>query len=616
MSSILGICNFDRNIDKVNFSSMCKALSYSEGKDSKKHIDKGIALFSRVNSIEGLDLSQPVYNKDESIVVIGDARCFNKKKLGFEDSSELEVFLKMYEKYGPSFISMIDGIFAIAVWDLNKKKLFLYKDKIAVKPLFYYNDNNLLVFSSEQKAILRYHSYKLDYDREAVRNFLTFRYNYSDDTLFKGIKKIPAGSFLEFSKEGLKIRRYYSTLIKEDNSKSERYLTRRLKELLLDSVEKRLVSDKPVAAFLSGGVDSGGTVGLLKQFTDNIHTYSVGFAGYGFDELKRAKSTADFYSTEHTEINLKPDIMKKFGKIIYALDEPMADLASIPNYVMSEYAQKKGFNIVFSGETNDEVWGGYEEYVEVPNRMKISKLFFPGLIGKKIIPSFISLLPNSKIKTLIDHCDRYYDPIRCYNRQINFYDEEKLYTSQFKNYVDMSKKPKTEITKRYLKGSGSLNNRLLLKSIHYLAIHGYMVKADRMTRKFGLDLNMPLIDSSLVDFSFTVPFRYKVKNGTEKYLYRQALKSILPPVLLKRQKRGFNVPTRAWIPELKDHVLHFLDDKTLEKRGIFEKRYIHQLMQKINNPNVVENQDLWNLLVLELWFRIYFDGMDFKKRLF
>jgi len=605
MTSILGVCNFSE-IDLNNFKSMSKLLNHA-GDKSSFYSDKNIALYSRINHIKGLDLSQPVFSKDKSIVMVCDGRSF--------DSKDLEIFISMYEKYGEGFVKGIRGVFALAIWDSNKQKLLLYKDKLATKPLFFYHNDKELVFCSEQKGILQYENYKIDYDPEVVRNFLAFRYNYSDRTLFKDIKKVPAGCYIVFSKQGLEVKRYWKVEIYEKNL-SEKYLTKKLRELLNNAIKARLVDDLPVAAFLSGGVDSGGTVGLLRQFTDKIHTHSVGFAGYGFDELKRAKKTAEFYRTNHTEINLEPEVIKEFPKIVYALDEPMADLATIPNYFMSQYAKKNRLKIVFSGETNDEIWGGYEEYVEVPRRLMFSKIFFPGIIGKKIVPLMISLLPNTKFKILADHADRYYDPIRCYNRQVNFCDEENLYTKEFKEKIDMHRKPKEEITNKYLKGKGSLNNKLLLKSIDYLAIHGYMVKADRMTRAFGLDMNMPLIDSSIVDFSFKVPFKWKVRHSTEKYLYRQAIKDILPPSLLQRKKRGFNVPTRLWIPELKDHVLHFLDDRTLEKRGIFRKDYIHKLFNKINNPNVVENQDLWNLLVLEIWFRIYFEGMSPKKLLF
>jgi len=603
MSSILGVCSFRDRINLKNFKAMSKVLAHAGNKNAF-YSDKNVALYAKVNMF-----SQPACNKDKSIVMVCDGRSF--------DDNKLEYFLEAYEQHGEEFIKQIKGVFALAIWDSNKKKLLLYKDRLSTKPLFFYYDEDNLVFCSEQKGILKYENYQLDYDAEAIRNFLAFRYNFSNNTLFKGIKKLPAGCYATLSKKGFEIKKYWKVIINEDYSKSEEYLSKKLRELLLKSVKERLIdTDKPVAAFMSGGVDSGGTVGLLRQFTDKINTFSIGFAGYGFDELKRARKTAEFYGTNHTEINLKPDILKNFGKIVYALDEPMADLATVPNYVMSEHAKKRGLQQVFSGETNDEVWGGYEEYVKVPRRVAFSKLFFPGIIGKKIVPSMISLLPNSKVKTLIDHCDRYYDPIRCYNRQVCFYDEENLYSEQFKQKINMDKKPNVEITQDYIKGSGSLNNRLLLKSINYLAMHGYIVKADRMTRIFGLDYNIPLIDSDIIEFSFTVPFKYKVRKGVEKYLYRQALKEILPPFLLTRKKRGFDVPTRLWIPELKEHVLHFLDDKTLEKRGIFNKSYVHKLIEKINNPNVIENQDLWNLLVLEIWFMIYFEGMNPDRKLF
>ena len=596
MTSLLGVCSFKDRVSYWDIKKISKVLAHAGSKDGM-YSDSNVVMYSRINDKS----KQPIV--EDGIVLAYDGKFFDS-----------DVFEK-YEDYGEEFVNHIEGAVSFALWDSAKKILVLYKGKMGEKPLFFWEGKNEVVFCSEQKGILEYNGYNLDYDAEAVRNFLAFRYNYSNRTLFKGIKKVPAGCYAVFSKNGLEVKRHYKVKIKEDYSKSEKYLANKLRTLLLEAVEKRL-EDKPVAAFLSGGVDSGGAVGLLKQFTDKINTFSVGFAGYGFDELKRAKKTAEFYSTNHTEINLKPDVLKDFGKIVYALDEPMADLATVPNYFMSQYAKKRKLFNVFSGENNDEVWGGYEEYVEVPNRMKVSRLFFPGFIGKKVVPSLISVLPDSRVKTLIDHCDRYYDPIRCYNRMVNFYDEENLYTNDFKSKVDISKKPKEEITKKYLKGSGSLNNRLLLKSLDYLSIHGYSVKADRMTRSFGLNYNMPLIDSSVVDFAFTVPFKYKVKKGVEKYLYRRALRDILPPSLLARKKRGFDVPTRLWIPELKDVVMQFLDDKTLEKRGIFRKEYVHQLMRKISNPNSVENQDLWNMLVLEIWFRIYFEGMNPKKKIF
>ncbi len=618
MTSIMGICDLNNtpSINLKNFKDMTKPISHAGKKDSKPFYDKSITLHARLNTKH----TQPVTNKEGTVTIIGDIRCFNKKEINLDDKSDLEICLHLYEKYGEDFIKRVKGVFSFALWDDKSKRLLLYKDRMGTKPLFYYHKNKELVFCSEQKGILKYENYKLDHNPESVRNFLAFRYNYSNNTLFEGIKKIPAGHYLKFSKEGIELKRYYQTIIKEDFTKSESYFTKKLRHLLLKSTEERLEQDEPVAAFMSGGVDSGGVVGLLRQFTDKINTFSVGFAGYGFDELERAKKTAEFYGTTHTEINIKPDIMKEFPKIVWQLDEPMADLATVPNYVMSKHTKDKKMNNVFSGETNDEVWGGYEEYVEVPNRMRFSKLFFPGPIGRKLAPSFISILPKSKFRTLLDHCDRFYDPIRCYNRQANFAeDEEKLYSNDFIKKVDMTSKPKASITKRYINHNTKINkmkNLLLLKSLDNLAVHGYIVKQDRTTRSQGLNLNLPLIDSDIVDFSFTIPFKYKVNRGTEKYIYRQALKGMLPPSLLKRKKRGFDVPTRMWIPELKEHVSTFLDDKTIAKRGLFKKEYINRLTKKINNPNSVENQSLWNLVVLELWFRIYFDGLDPNKKLF
>ena len=630
MSSILGICKLESKsgINQLNFKAMSELLADGGHKDSKIFSDKEISLFARIKKIKNSDFSQPIQNENGDITIIGDARCYNKealkkeiteKKHKFSTESELEYFLHAYEVYGEEFIIKIKGVFAIAIWDSKIKKLLLYKDRMAVRPLFYYCKGKELVFSSEQKAIINYENYKLDYDPEAVRNFLNFRYNYSNQTLFKGVKKLPAAHYLSFSKDGIKIKKYWSIQVKENYSKSEEQLAKELKALLFNAVKERAISDVPIGAFMSGGVDSGGVAGMLSKFSDNVNTFSVGFAGYGFDELERAKKTAEFFGTKHTEINVTPDIIKDFPKMVWHMDEPMADMATVPNYVMSQHAKKRKIQTVFSGETNDEVWGGYDEYTKIPFRVARSKIMFPFNIGKKVAPKIINALPNCKAKELLDHCDRYYDPIRCYNRMVNFYDEENLYTDNFKKKVDMTKKPKEEITRRYINENqtrSEMSNSLLLKSLDYLAVHGYIVKQDRMTRSQALELNIPLIDSDIVEFSFTVPFKYKAHKGVEKYLYRQALKELFPPELYKRKKRGFDVPTKMWIPELKEHVLQILDDGTLEKRGIFNKEYMHKLMQKIENPDAVENQDMWNLLVLELWFRIYFDGLDPNKKLF
>jgi len=621
LAGISGLVDFNGNIDKFLVKKINDSISHRGPDGEGFYTDRFVGLGYRKLNLLNENENQPVQNENHTIHVVCDGHCYNYdqlklelEKLGhkFNTDLDVEVLVHLYEEYSFDFLKKFRGVFALALWDSEKKLLILARDKMGVRPLFYAKVNGKLIFGSEQKCILACRDYDVQVNPDSVRNFLSTRYNYSNETLFKGINKIPIANMLIATRNSTHLKRYWNYVIKETTEKSEQELASELKNLLLDAVKVSLVDGAKIGSYLSGGVDSGGVVGLISQFRNDLHTFSVGFGGYGFDELERAKQTAEHFGTNHHELIIKPNIIKDFPKVIWHMDEPMADLANIPNFEMAKEAKKYGINLVFTGETNDEVWIGYEQAPQYQRFVEISNKI-PKFI-KTNFPKWISKLPNSFVKTKLEHLDRFYAPKKCFSRQTVFSDEYSLFNESFKSKFTHEKKPGEEMADKIFNPNYSMITNFEKNWLEYLVPHGYLVKADRTTTANGVEIRFPLIDPNIVEFSFTVPPELKyTKQGVEKYLYRQAMKEILPEFLYKRKKRGFNVPTIKWLPELKEMAGALIDNDIFYRRGYFKQEYIQKLLTKVNNPSKVEDQQLWDLIALEIWHRIYIDKLPLNK---
>src|SRR3989344_1891939 len=364
-----GIAGFYGLEDKGLLNRMTSPLNHRGPDGGGYYSDKLVSLGHRRLSIIDLEGGkQPITNEDGSVVVIYNGEIYNHKELRkeleskhkFKTNSDTEVLVHLYEEYKEDFINKLNGFFAFALYDSNEKKLILARDRLGIKPLFYMLLGKKLFFASEQKSLLEYKEHKQEVEPNALYNFLMFNYNKSLQTLFRDIKKVPPGYMLVIKDQNIQFKKYWDLSYNRE-SKTENEFSNELLGLLKDSVQKRLMSDVPLGAYVSGGVDSSAVVGLMSSFSkEPVKTFSVGF-NQSDDELKYAKIISDHYQTDHQEIYVDHNDISLLKKIIWYLDEPMSDLATVPVYVMSREAKKK-VTVVLTGEGNDEIWAGYDHF--------------------------------------------------------------------------------------------------------------------------------------------------------------------------------------------------------------------------------------------------------------
>jgi asparagine synthase (glutamine-hydrolysing) len=373
MCGICGVCNFDKShVDKKLLRQMCTVIKHRGPDDDGIFLDDHIALGMRRLSIIDLKTGhQPIHNEDESIWIVFNGEIYNYRELRqfleqknhrFYTSSDTEVIIHLYEELGDDCVTMLNGMFAFAIWDANKKKILLARDRIGIKPLHYIILNNKLIFGSEIKSILQDSEVKRKVNLKALHHFLAFEYVPAPETMFEAIKKLPPGHILICENGNVSVRKYWDLKFTNRNKQPITYYSDRIYELLKKSVERRLISDVPLGAFLSGGIDSSSIVGLMSELMDEpVKTFSIGFEEESYNELKYARIIAEQFETEHYEEIITPDAVNLVNKIIQYLDEPFADVSVFPTYLVSELARKH-VTVVLSGDGGDEQFAGYDWY--------------------------------------------------------------------------------------------------------------------------------------------------------------------------------------------------------------------------------------------------------------
>jgi len=614
-----GICGVYGLEDEKLIKRMNEQLVHRGPDDSGIYSDKNIMLgHRRLSIIDLFSGRQPIHNEDESIWIVYNGEIYNYKDIKeeleqkghrFYTNTDTEVIIHSYEEYGEECVKKFNGAFAFAIWDQNKRKLFLARDRLGIKPLYYLWNGEILLFASEIKSILQYEGYKPEVDLNAMHNFLVFRYNNSIQTLFKRIKKLPPAHSMTIQTGKANLKRYWSLQVSELSKKSKEEYIKELSRLLADSVERRLMSDVPLGAYLSGGLDSSSVVGVMCKFIEEPKTFSIGFGEYGESEIEFAKIIADHFGTDHHEIIVEPDVIEFLPKIIWHLDEPMSDLATLPVFIMSQEA-KKDVSVILTGDGNDEIWAGYPRYHIQLKRERMRRLI-PLFFRQKIIPKVIDHFPESRMRSIFnDIKDTLIDSETYYKKGGVFDDRERhsMYNEMLNQKIEIMS-PKQVISQRYFQDNWSLLNKLLLIDVNTLLPNSFLVKVDRMTMAHGVEARVPLIDHRIVELSFTVPPELKLHGSSEKYLFKEAMNDILPKEIIKRKKHGFGVPIDMWMKELKELAEQILDGKTTQNRGYFKAEFIKNVLKDINSPTHSQAQRLWSLITLELWHRIFIDGI-------
>jgi asparagine synthase (glutamine-hydrolysing) len=578
-----------------------------------------------------IDLSsaahQPMCNEDGSVWIVYNGEIYNfqdlRKELKdkghlFKSNSDTEVILHGYEEWGVECLSRFRGMFAFAIWDNHRKHLFMARDRLGKKPLVYFNQEGYFAFASEIKALLQVSTFERKVDVNALHYYLSYQYVPSPYSIFEGIKKLPPAHYLLFDGSGnLKIERYWKLNFSPNlnASKNQLELCDGIRAGLEESVKLRLISDVPLGAFLSGGVDSSIIVGIMAQLSSKpVKTFSIGFEEKEFDEISYARIVSKHFSTDHHEFIVKPNAIEILPKLIWHYNEPFADSSAIPTYYVANMT-KDYVKVVLTGDAGDENFAGYPRYLrskwvswftKIPEKARkdwmasLVRMVASFSVGKgrlNRLADFIHTLSS-------DQARNYFEQIKIFNKK----EKEDIYTEEFTKDLE-GRDPLDFLLDKYDEADGDdLLDRLLYLDIHTYLPEDLLVKMDIATMANSLEARVPFLDHVLMEFAAGIPSGLKLKGSKSKFILKETFSNLLPQAILKRKKMGFGVPVSRWFrKELKDYIYEILLDRKTLNRGYFKREGIERLLNDHIALRYDHSARIWALLFLEIWFRVFMD---------
>jgi asparagine synthase (glutamine-hydrolysing) len=608
---------------QIRLDAMCRVITHRGPDEQGMAVEGHAALGMRRLSIIDLKTGQqPIYNQDRSKLIVFNGEIYNYRELKkdlearghkFRTNSDTETILRAYDEFGADCVKMLRGMFAFAIWDIKEQSLFLARDRVGKKPLFYtVTAAGEFVFGSELKVLLTHGGVTREVDNAALDAYLTFGYVPEEFCIFKGVQKLEPGHFLTYRNGEVRTEKYWDfDYTGEQLTESEDEIAVELLEKLREAVGVRLMSEVPLGAFLSGGVDSSAVVGLMSQIMGQpVKTFSIGFNEDSFDELKYARVAAKHFKTEHHEFILTPDFVDTVDDLVWHFDEPFADSSALPTYMVSRLA-REFVTVILSGDGGDELFAGYTRYVTDRDRSGLGRL--PRVIREKLIRPFSEALPhgatgkNYLFNISLDAAGRYIDSIS----QFNTSRKRRLYAGSHRTKMNGSfgrgEAVYGEIATSVATGNQT-DNLLYLDSKTYLP-GDIMTKVDRMSMASSLEARSPLLDHKLIEYVTRIPTGLKLKGGETKYIFKKAIEGFVPREILHREKQGFGVPISEWINlQLKDRIRADLGDQRTRERGYFDPQYINILLDEHSSGRRDHSHALWTLWMFELWQRRYIDG--------
>ncbi len=603
---------------------MGQVLSHRGPDDEGCHIDEHGELGVRRLSI--IDLAtghQPVTNEDETLWLVHNGEIYNYRELRdtlekrghvFVSNSDSEVIIHAFEEYGDDCVAHLNGMFAFAIWDVPRRRLVIARDRLGIKPLYYWASGDRIVFGSELKAVIAHPDVPRHLDFVALDQFLTLEYIPSPRTIFQGIRKIPPGHRLVFDNRGLIVGPYWDIAL-HDTPRDEAACAEVLTDLIRDAVRSQLVSDVPLGALLSGGIDSSTVVAFMSEASSlPVRTFTIGFDDETYNELPYARSVATHFATDHCEEVLRPDIASLAGSLVRQLDEPFADFSVFPTYLVCKLASQY-VKVVLSGDGGDEIFGGYDTYVA----QGIDRYYrwLPGPLRQKTLPALMDWLPpQSAKKGLINKAKRFVEggalPASLqHTRWMMFMsdtDRAQLY------HPDLQAGLNGSAAMSLLEGHFQRANRLdPLAQQQYVDIKTYLVddiltKVDRMSMAASIEARVPLLDHRIVEFALSLPPQFKLRGGRTKLILQRAMRGYLPDKVLSRPKQGFSIPLKHWLRgSLRPLMSDLLSADCVRRRGYFVPETVTQWISEHLQGRANHSHRLWALMVFELWHRQMLD---------
>jgi asparagine synthase (glutamine-hydrolysing) len=624
MCGIAGKISFRENVDRDLIDRMCDVIEH-RGPDSRGvFLDRNVGLgVQRLAIIDLKTGNQPIFNEDQSIVVVLNGEIYNYRELRsslleaghhFASHSDTEVIPHLYEDHGEECVRMLRGMFAFALWDTRRQLLLLARDRIGKKPLYFSLDGNSLWFASEAKAILQDPTVPRDVAYTAIDAFLQYQHVPGVDSAFAALSKLPPAHTLTFNDTGLKQRRYWELSYAEQLQQSDEESCELIREHLLDATRLRLRSDVPVGAFLSGGVDSSAVVAAAAQQTaGRLKTFTIGFPDQGFDERRNAREVAQIFDTDHQDFVVEPRLIEVLPRLAWHYGEPFADQSAIPTFYLSEMT-RRDVTVALNGDGGDESFAGYRRYIgnDVARRLE----FVPPMAAR-ITEGLLSRVGTGNAQDTmrarllrlsralqLDSAARYEMWIACFTPN----ERHALYTSEFAERVRATRADAV-IREAYESSlAPTLIERLLDVDMQTFLPDQLLVKVDIASMAHSLEVRSPLLDHVFMEMAAKLPVTAKISRGTTKRLLREAVRPWIPSSVLDEPKRGFTMPIANWLRnELRQLPATILLDSHALSRGMFERHAIERLISEHQRGTADNSDKLWALIQLELWFRTYVD---------
>ena len=606
-----------QRVESVLIDNMRQTMVHRGPDGHGTFIDGQIGLGHQRLSIIDIDSGQQPMTINEngrSLTIVFNGEIYNYLELQndlkshghhFMTRSDTEVILMSYIKWGEQCVERFRGMFSFAIWDSNNKRLFISRDRLGIKPLYYYLDQNVFVFASEVKAILASGLVERCMELSSLDAFMTLGYVPAPQTMFKGIFKLMPGHNMTVYADGkFKTRRYWNVTYQEKSDRSFEQIQNELDTLLKESVRIRLMSEVPLGVFLSGGLDSSAIVALMSAVTDQqIKTFSVGYEGADeANELGFARKVADYFNTEHHEFILRPDdFFDSIPDFVNLTEEPLVETAAIPLYHISKKA-KNYATVLLSGEGSDEIFAGYGLYEKMLRINKNRTWLKP-----------LGIVPASWMKS--EKYDKYIDWI---NNQLNqsFRGTSCDLTKRIKNrfYSDdftrliMKNDYLSDVFADYFReveGQAPLSQMLYVDMKTWL-LDDLLLKADKMTMAASVELRVPFLDHKVVEFASSIPPQYKLYEQNGKRVLKKLMEKYLPPEIIYRKKMGFTVPTKCWFgSSLIDQTKQILLSKSFLERGFFNRKYIERIIDNHQKCREDNSRRIFSLLVLDQWIKTF-----------
>ncbi len=625
MCGIAGIAAFDvrHTPTKEQIARMCDTIAH-RGPDGRGYnITDSVALgMRRLSIIDVAGGQQPIFNEDRTILTVFNGEIYNFRELRhslqsqghtFLTQTDTEVIVHAYEQYGLDFPNYLSGMFAIALHDNRQKKLILVRDHLGIKPLYYAYSDRHLVWGSEIKVILASGIVERSLDMNAVSQFLAWEYVPGEATLFQQIRKLKPGSRLEIDlrRPSCQPEPYWD--IPAPNE--ERTLTVTDWQDLVDqklerAVRQQLVSDVPLGAFLSGGVDSS----LIVAAMGESKTFSIGFDDPSYNELGWAQMVAKHLKVDHTSNVIKPEVAGLFADLIYFMDDPIADFSIFPTYMVSQLARSQ-VKVVLSGDGGDELFGGYETYLADEKARLYGRI--PQVIRSQAIERSLRILkPQAQKKGLINKAKRFiagldHPEALSHTRWRLFAGEQIQQTLLTQDAMSTITQPvNTHILELFQQaGDREPLNRSLYVDVKSYLCDNILTKVDRMSMAVSLEARVPFLDRELVELAFRIPSQYKIAQGKTKVLLKTLAAQRVPHNCVYRPKEGFSIPIKQWLKTQFRPILEdYLQADILQEQGLFEPDTVEQLKQEHFANNANHSHLLWSLIVFQAWYRRWFEA--------